>query len=179
MLKELSLSVGLALAASSFVMGQQVVEETRTTSSTPNGIHRVSQILGSSVRLEGEDNYGKVEDIVLDDNGTIDYLVVAKDSRYVMLPWNAGNFDYGRRVVAYDVTPQAVQPLFFERNAWPRAVDQQFTSRIRQVFPRAGANRRQFNNAVDGAVRQSGAPVVEEKVKVKRNGDVKVKEKVK
>ena len=77
-------------------------------------IRRVSQILGANVRLQGEDTYGKVEDIVLDENGTVQYLVVSKGDRYVMMPYNAANVDYGQRVVIYDVTPQAVQPLFFE-----------------------------------------------------------------
>jgi len=64
------------------------------------------------------------------------------------------------------VTPQAVQPFFFERNALPNVRDQQFTTRLRQAFPNAGAVRR-------------GDRVVEEreKVRVKPDGSVIIKSK--
>src|SRR5262245_55255241 len=79
MLSRISLALGVALATS--VVGlAQVVEETRTTT-TPAGttqIRRVSQLIGSNVQLQGVPNYGKVEDVVLDNNGGIGYLVVAK-----------------------------------------------------------------------------------------------------
>jgi sporulation protein YlmC with PRC-barrel domain len=187
MWKHSGLAFCLALVASSFAVGQQVVQEVQPAVPVPAGanpeIRRVSQILGANVRLQGEDSYGKVDDIVLDETGTIQYLVVTKGDRYVMMPYNAANIDYGQHVVIYDVTPQAVQPLFFERNAWPTLTDPQYTTRIRQIFPRAGVGR--------GAVRGRFAPpvgrpapppdgaVIEQKVKVRPNGDVRVKERVK
>jgi hypothetical protein len=137
----------------------------------------ISQLIGSNVRLQGNPNFGRVEDVVFDNNGALSYLVVSNGGRYAMLPWNAANVNFGQRFVIYDVTPQAVQPLFFAPNAWPNVSDQQFTTRIRQVFPNAGAVRREAMRPVVGAV-PPGAPVVEEKVKVKNNGTVKVKEKV-
>jgi sporulation protein YlmC with PRC-barrel domain len=182
MLRKLGLTFGWALIASSVAVGQDVIQETRTTT-TPGGatteIRRVSQLLGANVRLQGDENYGKVEDVILDDNGGIGYLLVSKNNRYVMMPWNAANINYGQRVVAYDVAPRAVQPLYFDRNAWPSISDPQYTSRIQQVFPRSGTVRREVLRPVPGAPQPPGAPVVDQKVKVKRNGDVKVKEKVK
>jgi len=174
-----SLVYGLVLVAVGSARGQQVVQETRTTT-TPAGtteIRRVSQIIGSNVQLQGTNNFGKVDDVIVDNNGAISYLVVSNGGRYAMLPWNAANFNYGQRVVTYDVTPQAVQPLFFQRDAWPNLSDQQFTTRMRQVFPGTGVVRRESLRPVQGAL-PPGGPVVREKVKVKPNGDVKVKEKV-
>lgn len=160
---------GLALAASGSALGQEVIQETRTTT-TPSGstteIRRVSQLIGSNVRLKGNNRYGKVEDVVLDDTGGIGYLVVSNGGRYAMLPWNAANVNYGQRVVTYDVAPQAVQPLFFEQNAWPNITDQQFTRRIRTAFPGAGVVRRDALRPVEGVL-PAGAPVVKEKVKIK------------
>jgi sporulation protein YlmC with PRC-barrel domain len=184
MLSRISLAVGLALVASGLVTAQEVVQETRTTTTTPGGgktteIRRVSQLIGSNVRLQGVDNYGKVEDVVLDDNGGIGYLVVSKGGRYAMMPWSAADINYGQRVVTYDVAPQAVQPLFFDQNAWPTISDQQFTTRMRQVFPGTRAVRRESLRPVDGTLPAPGGPVIQEKVKLKRNGDIKVREKVK
>jgi len=182
MLSRIGLAVGVAAVASGLAIAQDVVQETRTTT-TPGGttteIRRVSQLIGSNVRLQGVNNYGKVEDVVLNNNGGIGYLVVGKGGRYALMPWNAANINYGQRVVSYDVTPQAVQPLFFEQNAWPTISDQQFTTRMQQVFPGAGAVRRETLRPVEGTLPAPGGTVVKEKVKVKRNGDVRVKEKVK
>jgi len=182
MLRASGLFCGLAIAASSLVSGQEVVKETRTTTVSPGGttteVRRISQIMGANVRLRGNNSYGKVEDVVLDGNGGIGYLVVSNGGRYAMLPWNAANFNYGQRYVTYDVTPQAVQPLFFARDAWPNISDQQFTTRMRQVFPGTGVVRRESLRPVEGTLPPPGGTVVKEKVKVKGNGQVKIKEKV-
>jgi len=182
MLRRSGLAFALALVGSGLAFGQDVVKETRTTvapGGTTTEIRRVSQLIGSNVRLQGVDNYGKVEDVVLDPNGGIGYLVVANNGRYAMLPWNAANVNYGQRVVTYDVTPQAVQPLFFAPNAWPNISDQQFNTRLQQVFPAAGPVRRDALRPVEGTIPPPGGNVVKEKVRVRPNGDVKVKEKVK
>jgi len=184
MLRFRALFCGLALTASGLAVGQEVVQETTTT--TPAGttteIRRVSQLLGSTVRLQGQNNYGKVEDVVLDNNGGIGYLVVSNGGRYAMMPWNAANVNYGQRHVTYNITPQAVQPLFFERNAWPNITDQQFTTRMRRVFPGTGVVRREVLRPVEGTLPGPAAvpagPVVKEKIKVKPNGNVKIKERV-
>jgi hypothetical protein len=182
MLKVNGLVCGLALLVSGVAVGQQVVQETQTTTA-PNGattgIRRVTQLIGSNVRLRGNNNYGKVEDVVLNNNGGIGYLVVSNGGRYAMLPWNAADVNYGQRFVTYDVTPQAVQPLFFERNAWPNITDQQFSTRMGQVFPGTGVVRRESLRPVEGTLPPPAGAVVKEKVKVKNNGEVKVKEKVK
>jgi hypothetical protein len=185
MMKVNVLACGLVLATSSFCHAQIT---TTTTTTTPTGgteIRRVTQLLGSNVRLQGVNNFGRVEDVVLNDNGGIGYLVVSNPAgRYAMMPWNAATVNYGQRFVTYNVAPQAVQPLFFDRNAWPNITDQQFTTRINQVFPNAGVVRRESLRPVEGTLPGApAAPIVEdkekEKVKVKPNGTVKVKEKIK
>lgn len=180
------MALGLALAASGVAFGQQVVQETQavTPAGTTTEIRRVSQLIGSNVQLQGNNNYGKVEDVVLGPNNGIDYLVVSNGGRYAMMPWNAANVNYGKRLVTYNVTPQAVQPLFFAPNAWPNMSDQVFTNRMQQVFPGTGVVRRESLRPVEGAVPgvvpapAPGPGVVKEKIKERPNGTVKVKEKV-
>jgi sporulation protein YlmC with PRC-barrel domain len=131
-----ALACGIVLSASGLAMAQ--VTETRTVSPPiPAGTRTVNQIIGSSIRLQGGTSYGRVEDIVLNDDGYVEYLVVSREGSYAMLPWSAAKVDYGQRVVTYDVDPQVVQPLFFTRDAWPNYSDPQFTTRIRSAFPRA------------------------------------------
>ncbi len=155
-----------AIAATGTAYAQEVIRETTTvtteTSTQAPQLRRVSQILGSSVQLQGGAAYGKVEDIVLNDAGSVEYVVVSNEGRLAMLPWNAGNFDHTKRVVTYDVTPQAVQPLSFTPDAWPTVANDQYTTRVRQAFPRG--------------VRTQAVPGDAEKVKIKeKDGKVKVK----
>lgn len=125
---------------------------------------RVSQLIGSNVHLQGANNFGKVEDVVLGQNGAPAYMVVSNGGRYAMMPWHAANINYGQRAVTYNVAPQAVQPLFFEQNAWPNnANNGLYHSRVMQVFP---------NNAV---VNGPGY----EKVKIKERPNGTIKEKIK
>ncbi len=168
----LTLTCGMVLATAGFAKAQLTTTEV-TTTTTP-AVRRVSQILGSSVQLQGN-VYGKVEDIVLDDNGSISYLVVGTGNQVVMMPWHAGTVNYGQRVVTYDVAPQALQPLLFERTVYPNVSDQQFITRMGRVFP-ARRVIRQDTIRTGGP----GGTVVEETdvVKVKPNGRVIIKEKL-
>ena|SRR5438270_8074920 len=199
MRKVSSLACGLVLAAAGVAQAQVVETQTTTVppGGAPAGVRRVSQILGSTVRMQGNQNFGKVEDVVFDNNGGPGYLVVSNGGRYAMLPWNAADINYGQRYVSYNVTPQAVQPLFFAPNAWPNTADEQFVQRTTRVFPNGTVTRRESLRPVapgvppaggavvtpgvppaGGAVVTPGAPVVDEKVKVKNNGTVKVKERI-
>jgi hypothetical protein len=180
------LAYTLTLAAASLVQAQEVVQETQTTnvpaSNVAPGVRRASQILGSTVRLEGNNNFGTVSDIVFDENGTMDYLVVTSSGKYVMLPWSAGNMNFGERFVTYTVTPQAIQPLFFNRGAWPNVYGDPYMAKVRRVFP-GRAVRRQVLRPVPGAapaaVPAPAPGAVKERVKVKPNGDIQVKERIK
>jgi sporulation protein YlmC with PRC-barrel domain len=151
-----ALAFGLVLAASELAMAQ--VTETRTaTTPIPAGTRTVNQIIGSSIRLQDGVSYGRVEDIVLNEDGYAEYLVVSREGQYGLLPWAAARVDYGQRVVTYDVAPQVVQPFFFAPNAWPNVADPQFGTRIRQVFP--SATRREIRRIEREGVPPPGAVV--------------------
>lgn len=160
MLRIMGLVGGLTLVLASTAFGQQVIQETQTTT-VPGGtvteVRRMSQLMGSNVALQGNNNFGRVEDVVFDNDGRIGYLVVSSGGRNVMMPWHAANYNHGRRIVTYNVAPTAVQPFFFEENAWPNVWEPQYTTRMNQVFP-------------------TPAGPVEERVKIKPNGRVKIKE---
>jgi len=144
MLRISGLACGLALVASSIASGQEVIAQPPTTTTTVSpatpapAIRRASQLIGSAVRLQDGVNYGRIEDIVFDEGGTIQYLVVSNEGRYAMVPYPAARLDLGQRVVTVDVTPQVMQPLFFTREAWPNITDPAFGQRMERAFgPRA------------------------------------------
>ena len=160
---------GLFVSAGSLAHAQVTTIETTPTNGPE--VRRVSQILGSTVQLQGVNNFGKVEDIILSDNNGIGYLVVSANGKYAMLPWSAGNVNYAQRVVTYDVTPQAVQPFYFERNAYPNMAAPLFISRMRNVFPNAGGLRATSTGV--GPIPAGGAVVEErQRVNARPNGTV-------
>ncbi len=162
---------GLVLFASGLAVAQEVVTEQPVAGTE---MRRVSQIMGSTVQLNNGTGYGKVEDIVLGPNHQIQYLVVAHQNQYAMLPWSAGRFNPTQRVVTYGVAPQAIQPMLFAQNAWPRMNDPVYFRHVQTVFPQAAVVAPGTSAVVvpEGA----GAAVVPgERIKVKPNGTVKVK----
>ena len=176
MLRILGGALGLALCASGLAAGQEVTAERPAPGTTE--MRRVSQILGSTVKLDDGRGYGKVEDIMLGPDNRIEYLVVSHDEQYAMLPWSAGEFNADQRVVTYTITPQALQPVLFAPNAWPTGPA--YFERVRTVFPRAaarGAPRFERKAVTPDQAAPGGAVVVPpgEKVKVKRDGKVKAK----
>jgi hypothetical protein len=189
MRKVQGLAWGVMLATAYAAQAQQVVAPAQPVRETvpapqatgPTGGWRVSQLLGSTVRLQGNNNFGKVEDLVVNPNGSPSYVVASANGRYVMLPWHAGHWNYGQRYVTYNVAPRMLEPLYFERNAWPNVDEPAYVARVRQVFPNAvPVNREVLRPAIPGGpVEKTPAPPpgTTEKINVRErpNGTEKVK----
>lgn len=148
------LTFGLALCLPGLAVGQEITAEQPAPGVTEN--RRVSQILGSTVQLNDGSGYGKVEDIVLGPENQVDYLVVSHGNQYAMLPWTAGQFYPGRRVITYAVAPQAIQPMLFAPNAWPNTLDPAFARRVQTAFPQARVGQTIRRDALRPA--PAGAP---------------------
>jgi len=72
--------------------------------------YRAKQVLGARVNLEGDVAGGTVDDIVLDENGNVDYLIVVNDNqKLVTVPWDATRFNVDKRVAVVNITPQRFQ----------------------------------------------------------------------
>jgi hypothetical protein len=179
---------GLMLASGG-IAGAQVPKvqvqtpEAGTPASAPTEVRRMSQLLGSTVQLQGTNEFGRVEDAVIDENGSIAYLVVNSENRNYMLPWSEANYNFGRRIVSYGVAPQAIQPLAFEASAWPNVWAPQYMTRVRGIFPNWRMQHREVLRPVvpPGTGNPAAPPPgtrIEEQTKVKPNGDVTVKAKV-
>jgi hypothetical protein len=68
---------------------------------------RAKQILGSKVSLEGNTSAGTVDDIVLDENGNVDYLIVMTgEDKLVTVPWDAARFNVEKRMAVVSITPE-------------------------------------------------------------------------
>jgi|SRR5436190_4141384 len=71
---------------------------------------RAKQIIGARVNLEGDTAGGTVDDIVLDEHGNVDYLIVANDKqKLVTVPWDATQFNVDKRIAVVNIAPQKFQ----------------------------------------------------------------------
>lgn len=73
----------------------------------PSQTYRAKQIIGAKVALQGNASVGTVDDIVLDDHGNVDYLIVANSAgQLVTVPWDATAFNVEQKVATVQITPE-------------------------------------------------------------------------
>jgi len=60
--------------------------------------------MGSKVSITGGTSIGTVDDIVLSDEGVVDYLIVSSGGKMVTVPWDAAKFNYEKRQATINIT---------------------------------------------------------------------------
>jgi hypothetical protein len=96
--------IGLCLAFGTSTAVAQRVEATVSPSEPQT--HRAKEVLGSKVHIEGNVSIGTVDDIVFDDEGYVEYLIVANDGKLVTVPWEAAKFNFQDRVAYIKITDE-------------------------------------------------------------------------
>src|SRR5438552_1946308 len=91
------------LGAGACLAAAQTEVRTQTTTTTTQ-VRRLTGVLGSTVQLEGGASYGKVQDVVVNDDGCIEYLVVAEADHFTLIPWPAARVNFEQRTVSVNVT---------------------------------------------------------------------------
>lgn len=94
-----------ALVAGSVLTAQ---EERAEPGERPAGkSFRAKEIIGSKVSLQENAPAGTVEDIVLDEMGNADYLIVATaEKQLVTVPWDAVEMSLDKRTAVVHITPE-------------------------------------------------------------------------
>jgi hypothetical protein len=82
--------------------------------------YRVKQLLGTTVHIEGDVAVGTVDDVVFDDNGAIEYMIVLNDGKLVTIPWEAAKFNFEKRSAMVNIAPAKFQRIpTFTVNQYP------------------------------------------------------------
>jgi hypothetical protein len=79
--------------------GGKPVESKQPTGAprSSTGMLRSSAMIGSTANFQGGTALGKVTDVVFNDGGCVEYVVVGYQSRFVPVPWMAMTYDSGNR----------------------------------------------------------------------------------
>lgn len=91
--------------------GQGPVQNEGQAQNEPQAL-RAKQIIGSKVNIQGDMAVGTVDDIVLDEHGNVDYLIVAnEDGRMVTVPWDAVRLNLEKRLAIVHIAPEQFQEV--------------------------------------------------------------------
>ena len=75
-----------------------------TTGADASNTFRAKQVLGSKVMIAGNTGIGTVDDIVFDDAGNLEYLIVMDGTKLVTVPWEAAKFNLTEKVATVNLT---------------------------------------------------------------------------
>jgi hypothetical protein len=73
--------------------------------------YRVKQVLGTKVMIQGNVNIGTVDDIVFDDAGQVEYLIVDNGGKLVTIPWEAAKFNFEQRAATVNITQDVFKTI--------------------------------------------------------------------
>jgi sporulation protein YlmC with PRC-barrel domain len=106
-------AVALLLAASGVGFAQVRVEVQTQPGQRAQNQHplRVKNLLGATVNLQNGAGVGTVQDIVLNDEGVVDYLVISDNGKLVTVPWEAAKFNFERRTAIINISPEQYRQI--------------------------------------------------------------------
>jgi hypothetical protein len=67
---------------------------------------RAKQVLGTKILIQGNTAIGTVDDLVFDEAGNLDYLIVDNGGKLVTVPWDAAKFDLEKRTAVLPITQE-------------------------------------------------------------------------
>ena len=100
-----ALALLAVIAAANLVTAEDNAKPPAAGAAADEGQHfRAKQILGAKVMLEGSSAAGTVDDIVMDENGNVDYLIVVNsNNKLVTVPWDATKFNLDKRTAVVEI----------------------------------------------------------------------------
>ena len=73
---------------------------------------RAKHVLGAKIMIQNTTAIGTVDDIVFDDAGNLDYLIVATgDNKLITVPWEAATFNVEKKTAIVSITPEVYKTI--------------------------------------------------------------------
>ena len=109
------------LAAGVLAEAQQPVRPDPAQPAVGATTYRAKQVLGSKIMIQNNTAIGTVDDIVFDQAGNLEYLIVARDDgKLISVPWDAARFDVKSQVAVVNITPEVYKTIpTFTATAYP------------------------------------------------------------
>lgn len=73
--------------------------------------YRAKQVLGTKILIDGDTAVGTVEDLVFDDAGNLEYLIVENDGKLFTVPFEAAKFNLEKKMAVLSLTAEQYKVL--------------------------------------------------------------------
>lgn len=98
-------------------------------------VFRAKQVLGSKVFIQGDVNIGTVEDLVFDDAGNLEYMIVANAGQLVTVPWEAAKFNFEQRTATLSITADQYKAIpTYTTTTYPEFWAPAYRTEVYQTF---------------------------------------------
>jgi PRC-barrel domain len=96
---------------------------------------RAKTVLGSKIHIQGNVAIGTVDDIVFNDEGVIEYLVVLNDGKLVAVPWQAAKFNFDNRIATVNITQDRFREIpTFTVQTYPNFYEPAYRTQIYKYY---------------------------------------------
>jgi hypothetical protein len=145
-MSRIALPIASALAMTVVLAASAPAEEKASPATTV----RAKSILGAKVALKGGTSAGTVEDIVLSNEGVVDYLVVSSGGKYVTVPWDAARFDYNKRMATIELTQEQYQKIpTYTSEAYPNYYSPEYRTQTYKYYGLTPGRERRLERRIE------------------------------
>jgi len=97
---------------------------------------RAKQILGTKILIQNNTAIGTVEDLVFDDAGNMEYLVVSTgDNKLITVPWDAAKFDLTKKTATVNITPDVYKTIpTYTPTTYPQFYTPTYRTEVYQTY---------------------------------------------
>ena len=133
-------------------LAQERIREEGRERALGGEMRRASAIMGARVVVQEGEPLGEVVDLVINEGGCIDFLIVRHEDGYIPVPWSVTTFNVQRRSVLVNsaIRLARLRELTFSRDRWPNFYDGDFGRRLRTVWGERALRRDYRGEPRDG-----------------------------
>lgn len=111
---------------------------------------RAKSVLGAKVSIQGGTGVGTVEDIVLSNEGVVDYLIVSDGGKLVSVPWEAAKFNYQQRSATINITQDQYRQIpTFTPERYPNFYTPEYRTQVYRYYGLTPGQERRLERRLD------------------------------
>jgi len=105
-------AVAVLLAGAQFAQAQAKVQvQTQQPIAGPHHTLRAKSIMGAQISIQGSNSVGTIQDIILNDDGVVEYFVVGDGTKNFTVPWEAAKFNFENRTAVININQEQFRQI--------------------------------------------------------------------
>lgn len=97
---------------------------------------RAKQVLGTKITIQNNTAIGTVEDLVFDEAGNMEYLIVSTgENKLISVPWDAAKWDLEKKTGTLNITPEVYKTIpTFTVTTYPQFYTPTYRTSVYKVY---------------------------------------------